>query len=609
MRKKTTVITALLVVLTLAGLAPLSCNQQQGKGHSPEQAIADMVLTQVDALDSFVKDSLQTAVADKQVDPKRVQRLFLKARLLFKKFEWAAEYFMGATTLMVNGPPVQTVDNADLLDPVLARAYDPTGLQVIEEDLFPQYDTTKRKKLLQQLNLLQSDIQYYKNYFSGHSLSDWRILDAAKLEVFRILTLGIVGYDNPLTLNSMNECAASLESLEKVLSYYSPDDSVLLLQLNGAVKYLRRHTDFDSFDRAKFIIDYGNKISTGIEKLQQSLKSPKIKYNRMLNQEVKTLFDSGAFNVNAFAPGPDYFVTKARIRLGKKLFFDASLSGTGTRSCASCHLPDKAFTDGLIKNANIHNGKPLLRNTPTLLNAALQSNLFYDMRALTLEDQARDVIQNKEEMEGSLSEIAGYLSQDTAYKKLFSEAYPTNRESVIDTFEVMNALASYVRSLTRLNSRFDQYMRGDSTALNKQEIKGFNLFMGKAKCATCHFMPLFNGMTPPKYIESETEVIGVLESLRDTVIDPDLGWYDIIGVPSYKHAFKIPTIRNISKTAPYMHNGVYPTLEEVMEFYNNGGGTGLGLKLDNQTLPEDSLHLTDKEKGEVIAFMKSLDSQ
>jgi len=152
-------------------------------------------------------------------------------------------------------------------------------------------------------------------------------------------------------------------------------------------------------------------------------------------------------------------------------------------------------------------------------------------------------------------------------------------------------------------------MRGNENALSVQELKGFNLFMGKARCATCHFVPLFNGITPPKYVMSETEVLGVPRSQKDSTIDPDTGYYGVIGIDSYKYAFKIPTIRNIDKTAPYMHNGVYQTLEQVMDFYNNGGGAGLGINLPNQTLSKENLHLTEKEKEDIIAFMKSLDSK
>lgn len=612
MRKKDGTILVLLLILISTGFVLFSCKQQnQHNDITPKQEIEDTVLAQVDTFYHFIKDTFQPAVARDKTGQKSLQEYFLKARILFKKFEWAAAYFMGTTTLQINGPPVQEVEDADLLNPALTWAVDPAGLQVIEEYLFPQYDTAQKEALLKQLNLLQSNCKIYKAYFKKHPLSDWRILDAAKLEVFRILTLGIIGYDNPLTLNSMNESATSLKSLKNVLKHYTQKekDSGLTRQIDSAINYLEGNTDFNTFNRAAFITGYGNKISTGITELEQQLKLPKIKYNRLLRQDAKTLFDTNAFNVNAFAPGPKYYMTEKKVALGKKLFYDVSLSGTG-RSCASCHQPDKAFTDGLIKNTNIHNRKKLLdRNTPTLINAALQSNYFYDMRVLTLEDQVRDVIENKVEMGSALQDVVQRISQNKTYRKLFSEAFPENKQTAIDTFEVMNVLASYVRSLTELNSRFDQYMWGDTTALNEQEIKGFNLFMGKAKCATCHFMPLFNGMTPPKYIASQAEVIGVPASLNDTVIDPDLGWYNIIGVESYKHAFKTPTVRNIDRTAPYMHNGLYDSLEQVMDFYNNGGGAGMGLKIGNQTLSEDSLHLTKKEMHEVIAFMRSLNSR
>jgi cytochrome c peroxidase len=598
--------------VSIIGLLFLSCSQQHKLNDaSTNQEVEDTVLSQVNTFYHFIKDTFQPAVEAGKASPKELQQLFLKSRLLYKKFEWAAAYFMGSTTQRVNGPPVQEVEEADLLNPAYTWARDPSGLQVMEEYLFPKYDPSKKEALLKQLELLQMNCELYQAYFSRHSISNWRILDAAKLEVFRILTLGITGYDNPLTLNSMNESAVSLSSLKQVLAYYtqSTQDSSLIHKISSAITYLHHHTDFDSFNRAKFITQYGNKISAEITELIQQLNLPDIKYNRLLNKDTKTLFAKGAFNVNAFAPGTKYYFTKKKAELGKKLFFDPSLSGTGTRSCASCHQPEKAFTDGLVTNKNIHNGKPLPRNTPTLINAALQSNYFYDMRALTLEDQAHDVIENNDEMSGSLKNLVKRLRDDSAYIKLFSTAFPKWVGPTIDSAKVLNALASYVRSLTKLNSRFDQYMRGDTTALTPQEIKGFNLFMGKAKCATCHFMPLFNGMTPPKYMASEAEVIGVPKSLTDSVIDPDLGWYNIIGIDSYKHAFKTPTIRNISKTAPYMHNGVYDSLKQVMDFYNNAGAVGLGIKISNQTLPEDSLNLTDKETNDIIAFMKCLDSR
>jgi cytochrome c peroxidase len=159
------------------------------------------------------------------------------------------------------------------------------------------------------------------------------------------------------------------------------------------------------------------------------------------------------------------------------------------------------------------------------------------------------------------------------------------------------------------SAAFDAYMRGDGKALTTNEIGGFNLFMGKARCATCHYLPLFSGVLPPRYMQMEAEVIGVPQTKKGKRIDPDPGLYAIIPQEFNRHAFKTTTVRNIAKTAPYMHNGVFQTLEEVIDFYDKGGGAGMGIKIGNQTLVADRLHLTVKEKKELVDFIQSLDSR
>lgn len=607
-------ITAILFAgLFIAGFTPFYTNHRvQTKASPREQRIRKNVFRKIVSFRDYVRDTFLLEVSKKDPDTQRIHQIFLKSRLLFKEFEWAATYFAADLTKRLNGPPVQEIENADLLDPSMARAIDPMGLQVIEQLIYPQYHADVKKELIGEVTHLITNTEYLVSYFDAQHLADWRILDAAKLEVFRIIALGITGFDNALSLNSMEESSASLKSLRGMLSYYinKSNKSPLLHDIDAAINYLHQHPDFNSFDRAAFITRFANRISTGIAQLERTLPGPEIRYNRMLKQEAGTLFDQDAFNVDAFSPGSAFHTTAAKVALGEKLFYDASLSGTGTRSCASCHRPELAFTDGLAKHTDIHDpAKRLKRNVPTLLNAALQSNYFYDMRALTLEDQVRDVVSNQMEMDGSMDAIIKYISASRSYQSLIDSAFPAKNKKEIGPDEVINALACYVRSLTNLNSRFDLYMRGDEQALSAQELNGFNLFMGKAKCATCHFIPLFNGVTPPKYVASETEVLGIPLSLADSTPDPDRGYYDVIGIDSYKHAFKIPTIRNISKTAPYMHNGAYETLDQVMDFYNNGGGAGLGIHLPNQTLPEENLNLAESERADIIAFMKSLERE
>jgi cytochrome c peroxidase len=617
----------------LAGYVLFSCREEKKAAPASEKIIAQTLLTQVDSFAALCS-SLRAGVEGssfgggrssgdgvsgeagsgvREAKEKQLRQLFLQARLAFKRFEWAAEYFEPAASRTVNGPPVKEVELSGVV-------IEPGGLQVIEGLLFPGYDTASKPELLRQLGLLQRGCVKYKTHFENIDILDWQVFDATKLEVFRIETLGITGFDNPLSLKSMAECAASLGSIRDVLEHY---DEGVRGKFDAATRFLGSNADFNSFDRAAFITVYGNPITTGITALEDRLKINVTRYNRLLNQDAKTLFDTAAFNVNAYAPDESSFISPAKIALGQRLFADPGLSGDGTRSCQSCHQPGKAFTDGLVKNTNLGSKQLLARNTPTLLNAALQPSQFYDLRVRTLEDQSLTVVQNTVEMHGSMKLSVQRLWQDTAYRRLFTAAFPRKDRAGIDTLEVMNALGSYVRSLVFLNSRFDAYMRGDKAAMSGEEVKGFNLFMGRAKCGTCHYMPLFNGNFPPRFVKTEAEVIGVpgagrgADGLRSgragrgvgAVIDADLGRFAIVANESFRHAFKTPTVRNAALTAPYMHNGVFGTLEEVMDFYNKGGGVGLGMKILNQTLPFDKLDLTQDERNAVIAFIKSLNSQ
>lgn len=594
------------IVIVLGSILGYALFSNGKEKPTPEKAIEQTLLSQTNDLAAFLKDKFQVAAESRSPDEKQLQQLFLQARLRYKKIEWATEYFDPTTSRVMNGAPVPEVEVSS------GKAFEPAGLQVIEGYLFPKYDASKQKELVQQLKIMQAGCNKYKTYFGNIDIFDWQVFDAAKLEVFRILTLGITGFDDPLTQKSMVECAASLDNLQNVLAYYGAGDAqavTLKQQLSGAVNYLKNNTGFNTFNRAQFITQYGNPITRSISRLEQQLKIHVIRYNRLLRQDAETLFDTNTFDVNAYAPDMALGMTAKKIQLGKLLFADVALSGTGTRSCRSCHQPEKAFTDGLVKNNVLGSKQPLKRNTPTLLNAALQPSQFYDLRANTLEDQVSNVVNNKDEMHGSMAVAAKRLWQNKTYRQMFTTAYPNKNRIGIDTLEVMNAIGSYVRSLAILNSRFDAYMRGDKAAMDKTEINGFNLFMGKAKCATCHYMPLFNGTLPPRFVKIESEVIGVLRSASAKVIDDDLGRYSTIQTPSFNHAFKVTTVRNAARTAPYMHNGVFTSLEQVMDFYNKGGGTGLGIKIDNQTLPFDKLNLTAKESKDVIAFIKSLDSR
>jgi cytochrome c peroxidase len=182
---------------------------------------------------------------------------------------------------------------------------------------------------------------------------------------------------------------------------------------------------------------------------------------------------------------------------------------------------------------------------------------------------------------------------------------PDRADSAITGLEVRLALAAYLRTLNAMDSRFDRAVRGDTMAMTDAERRGLTVFLGRAKCGTCHFMPLFNGVTPPFYRTSEAEIIGVpaTGNLDKPTIDPDVGRSNVEDNLINRFAFKVTSLRNVALTAPYMHNGVFRTLDEVIEFYDRGGGVGIGLTLPYQSLPSTPLELTRDEKRDLVALL------
>jgi cytochrome c peroxidase len=321
-----------------------------------------------------------------------------------------------------------------------------------------------------------------------------------------------------------------------------------------------------------------------------------------------SVFEQSAFNTFFFNPTQTKTGSAERASLGKKLFFDPVLSANTRRSCASCHKPELAFTDGLPKSVSMDGKSMLDRNAPSLINAAIQGRLFHDARTMNLETQADEVLGNPLEMHHDFSSSVGKLKRSPEYVKLFKDAFAGTQDTFISAHSLLLAIAEYERTLVSFNSRFDKTMRGEAQLLASNEFEGFQLFITKGKCAGCHFIPLFSGTIPPEYKVSEWEVLGTpdVNDRAKAKLDADPGRAGVHKTSLYRHAFKTPGLRNVALTAPYMHNGVFSTLEEVMEFYNVGGGKGWSLDVPNQSLDADSLQLTKTEIQNIIAFLNAL---
>ncbi|WP_240628389.1 cytochrome-c peroxidase [Tenacibaculum singaporense] len=516
------------------------------------------------------------------------------ARREFKLIEPILAFADKENYKSLNASNILKIEEEDATD-IKIRA--PFGFQVIEELLNEdEVDVAEVgsiiKKTVSRLKLIAANNTLY--------LKKHHILWLLRDQIARIALVGITGFDSPVLEQSLLEAKTNYETLLFIINTYKSEFSKDKLytdfvnELQTAQKMLQE-SDFESFNRYDFIKNHTHKQ---LELLANTAEDWKVEFplTMAFNNNITSLFSKETFNIDFFN---DYHqlekaMSNEKIALGRKLFNDKNLSKGGVMSCATCHIKDKAFTDGL---ATFPKQK---RNTPTLPYAAYQQTFFHDGRAGSLEGQIVGVVENKNEFHTNLENLTETVKNDSAYTKSFANLY-----GKVTDFNIRNAIANYIRSLGDFSSKFDKNINNKENTLTTSEINGFNLFMGKAKCATCHFPPVFNGTVPPNFTETEVESIGV-PNMKETGLDGDLGAYDIFKTEERKYFFKTSTVRNISKTAPYMHNGVYETLEQVVDFYNKGGGQGLGYKVPNQTLPSDKLNLSEKEIKDLIAFMEAL---
>ncbi len=536
---------------------------------------------------------------------------FLQCRLAYKQMALLTEYFNPFETFSLNSPALDRVedDNPDRIIP-------PAGLQQLEQLIYGTEQPLPRNKIRSVItDILKTLRKLEQEPARNLKFRKELVWDALRSGTIRLITLGITGFDSPVANYSLPEAESSLAAMKELVLIFSgteqksalPALDLLPALADKSITYLKTHPGFARFDRLTFITAYLDPFYRQLQKARLQAGIPLPEGRSPLNRNVFSLFDTATFDINFYSPGPEYRKTAKRIALGKQLFSDPVLSGTHNRSCATCHDPGKAFADGLKTPLALDNKTPLSRNTPTLWNSGFQSRQFWDSRTDILENQLDEVVHNEAEMKGSLISLSQFVKQSPVYAPLFKEAYP-DEPNPFTPFVVANSIANYIRSLVALDARFDRYMRGDKTQLTASEKNGFNLFAGKARCATCHFIPLFNGVIPPVYSETESEVIGVPQTTDKThaVLDPDEGKFRFTSSPIHKYSFKTPTLRNIELTAPYMHNGVFKTLEQVVDFYNEGGGKGWKIAPPNQTLPFDRLRLTASEKKDLVAFMRSL---
>jgi len=277
-------------------------------------------------------------------------------------------------------------------------------------------------------------------------------------------------------------------------------------------------------------------------------------------------------------------ITADKVALGQMLFFDPRLSGSGTISCATCHNPGLGWGDGLPKGLG-HMSSKLDRHTPTILDVAFGEPYFWDGRAVTLEDQAKGPLIAVKEMNMSLETALPLLRSLPGYIEAFGRAFPGQAIS-LDT--IASAIASFERTVISNDAPFDRWIKGDDKAIPAAAVRGFVLFNGKANCAVCH--------STWRMSDDGFHDIGLHDDDRGrAAIAP--------GIVQLEHAFKTPTLRNITQRAPYMHDGSLPTLDAVIDHYD--GGFEPHPSLDTNI---HALGLTPGERADLLAFLDAMTS-
>ncbi len=279
-------------------------------------------------------------------------------------------------------------------------------------------------------------------------------------------------------------------------------------------------------------------------------------------------------------------ITPERIELGKFLYFDTRLSRDNTVSCATCHNPSLGWSDGQPKAIGVE-GRQGPRNSPTVLNTAYQRHQFWDGRAKSLEEQALGPIQADVEMDMDLDKLVERLNGIKGYRELFEKAYPGEG---ITKDTIAKAIATFERTVVSTEAPFDRYAKGDENAISENAKKGFALFTGKGKCNNCH-----DGFN---FTDGSFHNLGLGDS--------DIGRYKLKKRAAWFHAFKTPTLRDVTLTAPYFHDGSIKTLEEATAVCGNGGRFPNSKNLSPLVVDRG---LTPDEIRLIVDFLKTLEGE
>ena len=548
---------------------------------------------------------------------KRILHRIAEARLGLKAADFWLRYLEPTAYLRINGQlPVEW--ETEVFEK-FEKPYKREGAGLSLAEIYLEEEKVEKDSLTALATRYTGTIDVYlADSITSQLNSHHHFYLANRLFLLNLAAIYTSGFECPDTKNIIPELRHMMQAVEDIYDVYDngfpgyPVPEAYRLLYRKAMLFVDSQPENpEEFDHFTFTRDFVNPLFGINQRAIREYAVVSSSFNDFsLDDNCNSIFDKALYRgqneKGIFLPVDDENTLNEIRQVGKLLFYDPILSGNNKRSCVSCHKSGEYFTDtSRPTSLQFDNSLSLTRNTPTLINSLYNHLVMLDGKHTSLLEQARTVVANPIEMNGDHHEVVKKVMSCESYEKAFRKFVkltPNTRKISID--HIVSAVILYYSSFSMYRSPFDDAM-DKRIDIDTEARKGFNVFMSKAKCGTCHFVPQFNGVKPP-YISSEFEVAGTPADTLFTRLSPDSGRFLINPEPEMLHAFRTGTLRNAEHTAPYMHNGVFKTLDEVIRFYDTGGASGNGLTVTNQTLPADSLKLTGREKNQLIAFIRSL---
>jgi cytochrome c peroxidase len=564
--------------------------------------------------------SIDQARMDSPDDIKRVISQIEGARASLKAADFWLRYLEPISYKKINGPlPVEweTEVFEKFEKPYKREGAGLTLARMYLDEADPGQDSL--------YNLIHQSIEASKTFSSDSTTEPLKTYHhfylCNRLFLLNLASIYTTGFECPDTEKVIVELRGMLMEVNQLYTAFNESfpansltDEYLSLYRKAIIFTERQPVDFTKFDHFTFISVYVNPLFSVNQKLIREYRVvSRSLMDYSLNKTSTTIFDKALYHgqnpKGIFIRVKEPEALAQLDKIGKLLFYDPILSGNNSRSCASCHKPKQYFTDTLARTSlQFDHMGTLPRNTPSLINVQYNHLLMLDGKHISLQDQTKAVMFDPIEMGSDQVEVLKKVLSCEEYRSAFTDLLkftPQEKEITID--HIASAITFYYAKFSNAYAPFDEAMNGREHP-DPAVQRGFNLFSSKAQCATCHFVPQFNGVKPP-YVGSEFEVLGVPENNDNKNVSPDKGRFGVNEAFETLHAFRTGTLRNSKFTKPYMHNGVFKSLRDVIDFYDAGGGAGRGMNLANQTLSSDSLHLTDAEKNDLIRFIESLNEK